>query len=124
MTITNEQILSQFAQEVGNDYKQLNGKINQLSSSQQQAINQAIAQAKAEINQSIQTAKQQVKDDILGGASEEVDTLKEIAEKLATSGQDTNAIVIQKIAEQNQRITAIENTLNVDLLQIYNIAKG
>lgn len=67
------------------------------------------------------TAINQAKADIIGGAPEELDTLKEIADKISQSSGDTNAGIVSKMTELGQRIDTIEQ---VDMLAAYNTAKG
>ena len=66
-------------------------------------------------------AIQGVKTAILGeGVPEELDTLKEIAEKIQAGGNSDSAIV-SKMTELGQKITDLETT---DFVQIYNSAKN
>lgn len=70
--------------------------------------------------QQLDTAIQGVKTAILGeGVPEELDTLKEIAEKIQAGGSSDSAIV-QKLTELGQKFTDLENT---NFLQLYNDAK-
>lgn len=70
--------------------------------------------------QQLDTAIQGVKTAILGeGVPEELDTLKEIAEKIQAGGSSDSAIV-QKLTELGQKFTDLENT---NFLQIYNDTK-
>lgn len=70
--------------------------------------------------QQLDTAIQGVKTAILGeGVPEELDTLKEIAEKISAGGSSDNAIV-SKMTELGQKFTDLENT---DFVQIYTNAK-
>lgn len=71
--------------------------------------------------QQLDTAIQGVKTAILGeGVPEELDTLKEIAEKIQAGGSSDSAIVSQ-MTELGQKITDLETT---DFVQIYNSAKN
>lgn len=71
--------------------------------------------------QQLDTAIQGVKTAILGeGVPEELDTLKEIAEKIQAGGSSDSAIV-SKMTELGQKITDLETT---DFVQIYNSAKN
>lgn len=71
--------------------------------------------------QQLDTAIQGVKTAILGeGVPEELDTLKEIAEKIQAGGSSDSAIV-QKLTELGQKFTDLENT---DFVQIYNNTKN
>ena len=71
--------------------------------------------------QQLDTAIQGVKTAILGeGVPEELDTLKEIAEKIQAGGSSDGAIV-SKMTELGQKFTDLENT---DFVQIYTSAKN
>ena len=101
--------LTAFAQAVGVDIKELkqllNGKIDN-----------------ATVTQLIEQAKTAVKNDILGeGVSEDLNTLKEIAEKIASMSGDTEGAVVQKLADLGRRIDAFAN---LDLVATYNAAKA
>lgn len=101
--------LTAFAQAVGVDIKELkqllNGKIDN-----------------ATVTQLIEQAKNAVKNDILGeGVSEDLNTLKEIAEKIASMSGSTETAVLQKISELGTRI---DNIANLDLVTVYNQAKA
>lgn len=70
--------------------------------------------------QQLDTAIQGVKTAILGeGVPENLDTLKEIAEKIQAGGSSDSAIV-PKMTELAQKFTDLENT---NFVQIYNDAK-
>lgn len=101
--------LTAFAQAVGVDIKELkqllNGKIDN-----------------ATVTQLIEQAKTAVKNDILGeGVSEDLNTLKEIAEKIASMSGDTQSAVVQKISDLGTRL---DNIANLDLVTVYNQAKA
>lgn len=101
--------LTAFAQAVGVDIKELkqllNGKIDN-----------------ATVTQLIEQAKTAVKNDILGeGVPENLDTLKEIAEKIASMSGDTEGAVVQKMADLGRRI---DEFANLDLVTTYNAAKA
>jgi hypothetical protein len=101
--------LTAFAQAVGVDIKELkqllNGKIDN-----------------ATVTQLIEQAKTAVKNEILGeGVSEDLNTLKEIAEKIASLNGDTEGAVVQKLADLGRRI---DEFANVDLVATYNAAKA
>lgn len=101
--------LTAFAQAVGVDIKELkqllNGKIDN-----------------ATVTQLIEQAKTAVKNDILGeGVSEDLNTLKEIAEKIASMSGSTEGAVVQKISDLGTRIDAF---VNLDLVTVYNAAKA
>lgn len=76
----------------------------------------------ATLKQAIEQAKTAVKNDILGeGVPENLDTLKEIAEKIAAMSGDTEGAVVQKLADLGRRI---DEFANVDLVAAYNTAKA
>ena len=76
----------------------------------------------ATLMQAIEQAKTAVKNDILGdGVSEQYDTLKEIAEKIASMSGDTEGAVVQKLADLGRRI---DEFANLDLVATYNQAKA
>ena len=101
--------LTAFAQAVGVDIKELkqllNGKVDN-----------------ATVTQLIEQAKTAVKNDILGeDVPENLDTLKEIAEKIASMSGDTEGAVVQKLADLGHRI---DEFANLDLVATYNAAKA
>lgn len=101
--------LTAFAQAVGVDIKELkqllNGKVDN-----------------ATVTQLIEQAKTAVKNDILGeGVPENLNTLKELAEKIAAMSGDTEGAVVQKLAELGRRI---DEFANLDLVATYNAAKA
>lgn len=101
--------LTAFAQAVGVDIKELkqllNGKVDN-----------------ATVTQLIEQAKTAVKNDILGeGVSEDLNTLKEIADKIASMSGDTQSAVVQKLADLGRRI---DEFANLDLVATYNAAKA
>lgn len=74
------------------------------------------------LTQAIEQAKTAVKADILGdGVPENLDTLKEIAEKIAAMSGDTEGAVVQKLADLGRRI---DEFANLDLVATYNTAKA
>ena len=69
----------------------------------------------------LNTAIQGVKTAILGeGVPEELDTLKEIAEKIK-AGENPDSAIVSKMTELGQKFTDLENT---DFVQVYNSAKN
>ena len=101
--------LTAFAQAVGVDIKELkqllNGKIDN-----------------ATVTQLIEQAKIAVKNDILGeGVSEDLNTLKEIADKIAGMSGSTESAVVQKISDLGTRL---DSFANLDLVSTYNAAKA
>ncbi len=76
----------------------------------------------ATLTQAIEQAKTAVKNDILGeGVPENLNTLKEIAEKIANMSGDTEGAVVQKLADLGRRI---DEFANLDLVATYNAAKA
>lgn len=72
--------------------------------------------------ETIELAKTAVKNDILGeGVPENLNTLKEIAEKIAAMSGDTEGAVVQKLADLGRRI---DEFANLDLVATYNAAKA
>lgn len=110
----NTERMTKFAQAVGSDIKEI--KTTLASKADKSELGQAgITQ------QQLDTAIQGVKTAILGeGVPEELDTLKEIAEKIQAGGSSDGAIV-SKMTELGQKFTDLENT---DFVQIYNGAKN
>ena len=101
--------LTAFAQAIGVDIKELkqllNGKVDN-----------------ATVTQLIEQAKTAVKNDILGeGVSEDLNTLKEIAEKIASMSGDTEGAVVKKLADLGTRL---DSFANLDLVATYNAAKA
>lgn len=95
---------------IGTDIKNLRKAVNDKESSAgitEQQLNEVIQRAKA---------------DILGeGVPESLDTLKEIADKIATLNGDTSGAIVAKLTELGQKIDAVTD---VDYLAAYNEAKG
>lgn len=103
--------LHDFAQAVGADIKEIKttlaGKADKGSEGvTEERLTQAITQAKS---------------DIIGGAPEELDTLKEIADKISAAGGNTDSGIISKMTELGTRIDTIEQE---DLVSVYNTAKA
>lgn len=109
----NTEKMTKFAQAVGTDIKEI--KTTLASKADKSEIGQGgITQ------QQLDNAIQGVKTAILGeGVPDELDTLKEIAEKIQAGGSSDGAIV-QKLTELGQKFTDLENT---DFVQIYTNAK-
>lgn len=99
--------LHDFAQAVGADIKEIKASIaNKTGGVSEERLMQAITQAKA---------------DIIGNAPEELDTLKEIADKISAAGGNTDSGIISKMTELGTRIDTIEQE---DLVSVYNTAKS
>lgn len=76
----------------------------------------------ATLTQAIEQAKTAVKNDLLGdGVPENLNTLKEIAEKIASMSGDTEGAVVQKLADLGRRI---DEFANLDLVATYTAAKA
>lgn len=110
----NTERMTKFAQAVGADIKEIKATV--ATKADKSEIGQGgITQ------QQLDTAIAGVKTAILGeGVPEELDTLKEIAEKIQAGGSSDSAIV-QKLTELGQKFTDLENT---DFVQIYTTAKN
>ena len=110
----NTENLKTLVQTIGTDVKRINTTL--ATKADKSEIGQGgITQ------QQLDTAIQGVKTAILGeGVPEELDTLKEIAEKIQAGGSSDSAIVA-KMTELGQKFTDLENT---DFVQIYNNAKN
>ena len=101
--------LIEFARALGVDHKKLENLINT------KIDNNTLMQA-------IEQAKTAVKNDILGeGVPENLDTLKEIAQMIASMSGDTEGAVVQKLADLGRRI---DEFANLDLVATYNAAKA
>lgn len=106
--------LHDFAQAVGADIKEIKtalaGKAEKgevtANGITEERLTQAITQAKA---------------DIIGGAPGELDTLKEIADKISAAGGNTDSGIISKMTELGTRIDTIEQE---DFVSVYNTAKA
>lgn len=99
--------LHDFAQAVGADIKEIKASI----------ASKAVGVSEERLTQAIT----QVKTDIVGNAPEELDTLKEIADKITAAGGNTDSGIISKMTELGTRIDTIEQE---DLVSVYNAAKA
>lgn len=113
MTLNTEKLTS-FAQAVGADVKEI--KTTLANKADKSEVGQGgITQ------QQLDTAIQGVKTEILGeGVPEELNTLKEIAEKIS-AGSSSDGAIVSKMTELGQKFTDLETT---DFVQIYNNAKN
>lgn len=109
----NTEKLTKFAQAVGTDIKEI--KRDLANKADKSEVGQGgITQ------QQLDTAIQGVKTAILGeGVSEELDTLKEIADKIK-AGETPDSAIISKMTELGQKFTDLEN---LDLVATYTTAK-
>lgn len=112
MSLNTERI-TRFAQAVGTDIKEI--KRDLANKAEKSEVGQGgITQ------QQLDTAIQGVKTAILGeGVPEELDTLKEIAEKIK-AGENPDSAIIAKMTELGQKLTDLEN---LDLVATYTTAK-
>ena len=113
MTLNTER-MTKFAQAVGTDIKDI--KTQLATKADKSELGQGgITQ------QQLDTAIQGVKTAILGeGVPEELDTLKEIADKIK-AGENPESAIVSKMTELGQKFTDLENT---DFVQIYTAAKN
>nr|DAO26428.1 MAG TPA: hypothetical protein [Caudoviricetes sp.]DAS09222.1 MAG TPA: hypothetical protein [Caudoviricetes sp.] len=106
--------LHDFAQAVGADIKEIKtalaGKAEKgevtANGITEERLTQAINQAKA---------------DIIGGAPENLNTLKEIADNIEAAGGNTGSGIITKMTELGGRLDTIEQE---DLVSVYTAAKA
>lgn len=114
MTTLNTENLKSLVRAIGTDVKEIKATV--ATKADKSELGQGgITQ------QQLDTAIQSVKTAILGeGVPEELDTLKEIAEKIQAGGSSDSAIV-SKMTELGQKFTDLENT---DFVQIYTTAKN
>lgn len=99
--------LHDFAQAVGADIKEIKASIaNKTVGVSEERLTQAINQAKT---------------DIIGGAPENLNTLKEIADNIEAAGGNTDSGIITKMTELGGRLDTIEQE---DLVNVYNTAKA
>mgnify|MGYP003086607270 FL=1 len=107
--------LHYFAQAVGADIKEIKTALAGKAEKGEVTAN-GITQDQ------LNTAIQGVKTAILGeGVPEELDTLKEIADKINAAGGNTDSGIISKMTELGTRIDTIEQE---DLVSVYNTAKA
>ena len=110
----NTEKLTYFVQAVGADVKEI--KTTLANKAEKSEIGQGgITQ------QQLDTAIQGVKTAILGeGVPEDLDTLKEIAEKIK-AGENPDSAIVAKLTELGGKITDLEN---LDLVATYTAAKA
>lgn len=101
---------------VGADIKQINATLA-LKADKTEVASLTTGITQEQLNAAIA----QVKTDLIGGAPEELDTLKELADKINAGGGNVDAGIITKLTELGNRITAIETE---DLVAAYTAAKG
>lgn len=99
--------LHDFAQAVGADIKEIKASIaSKPTGVSEERLTQAINQTKT---------------DIIGGAPENLNTLKEIADNIEAAGGNTDSGIITKMTELGGRLDSIEQE---DLVSVYNTAKN
>ena len=110
----NTEKLTQVITAIGTDVKNINTQL--ANKAEKSEIGQGgITQ------QQLDTAIQGVKTAILGeGVPEELDTLKEIADKIK-AGENPDSAIVSKMTELGQKFTDLKNT---DFVQIYTTAKN
>lgn len=110
----NTEKLTQVITAIGTDVKNINTQLARKA--EKSEIGQGgITQ------QQLETAIAGVKTAILGeGVPEELDTLKEIADKIK-AGENPDSAIVSKMTELGQKFTDLENT---DFVQIYTTAKN
>ena len=107
--------LHDFAQAVGADIKEIK---TALAGKAEKGEVTANGITQDQLNAAIQG----VKTAILGeGVPEQLDTLKEIADKISAAGGNVDSGIITKLTELGNRITAIETE---DLVAAYTAAKA
>lgn len=114
MTTLNTENLTSLVRAIGTDVKKINTTL--ATKADKSEIGQGgITQ------QQLETAIAGVKTAILGeGVPEELDTLKEIAEKIS-AGSSSDGAIVSKMTELGQKITDLEN---LDLVATYTAAKA
>lgn len=106
--------LHDFAQAVGADIKEIK---TTLAGKAEKTEIQTGGVTEERLTQAIT----QVKTDIIGGAPENLNTLKEIADNIEAAGGNTNGGIISKMTELGTRLDTIEQE---DLVNVYNTAKN
>lgn len=106
--------LHDFAQAVGADIKEIK---TTLAGKAEKTEIQTGGVTEERLTQAIT----QVKTDIIGGAPENLNTLKEIADNIEAAGGNTNGGIISKMTELGTRLDTIEQE---DLVNVYNTAKA
>nr|UWG04092.1 MAG: hypothetical protein [Bacteriophage sp.] len=103
--------LHDFAQAVGADIKEIKTSLAGKADKGSEGITE----------ERLTQAITQVKTDIIGGAPENLNTLKEIADNIEAAGGNTESGIITKMTELGGRIDSIEQE---DLVNVYNTAKN
>ncbi|HEM3578330.1 TPA: hypothetical protein U1C15_002022 [Streptococcus suis] len=101
--------LTQFATAVGTDIKAINTQL--ATKATQESVTQAIAEVKSAI-----------KSEILGeGVSEQLDTLKELADAITNMNTSAENAIVEKLANHGNQL---DNIANLDLVSAYTAAKA
>lgn len=104
--------LSDFAKQVGLDYKELLSKITTV----EQAVNGKATESE------IQQAISELRNELLNGVGAEYDTFKEIADKLTEiSSSAVGQTLLEKLTELQNKFKQIEN---LNLVETYTQAKN
>lgn len=103
--------LHDFAQAVGADIKEIKTSLAGKADKGSEGITE----------ERLTQAITQVKTDIIGGAPENLNTLKEIADNIEAAGGNTDSGIITKMTELGGRLNTIEQE---DLVSVYNTAKA
>lgn len=103
--------LHDFAQAVGADIKEIKASLAGKADKGSEGITE----------ERLTQAITQVKTDIIGGAPENLNTLKEIADNIEAAGGNIDSGIITKMTELGTRIDTIEQE---DLVNVYNTAKN
>ncbi|HFI0147623.1 TPA: hypothetical protein ACGO16_000774 [Streptococcus suis] len=100
--------LTQFATAVGTDIKAINTQL--ATKATQESVTQAISEVKSAI-----------KSEILGeGVSEQLDTLKELADAITNMNASAENAIVEKLANHGNQLDTIAN---LDLVATYTAAK-
>ncbi|ASN68232.1 hypothetical protein 3S14_38 [uncultured Caudovirales phage] len=103
--------LHDFAQAVGADIKEIKTSLAGKADKGSEGITE----------ERLTQAITQVKTDIIGGAPENLNTLKEIADNIEAAGGNAASGIISKMTELGGRLDTIEQE---DLVNVYNTAKN
>lgn len=121
-------LLGNFAQFIGEKDKELKQELaGSINTAKTEAISTAataadakINTAKGEIQSQIQSAVSALKTELIGGASEELDTFKELAEELAklkANGSSVPESLVTKIAEIKGTADGVKSDIDSITLQ-------
>lgn len=123
-------LLKGFAQFLGEQSKAVKSDlVQQIATAKSEAVGDAgtsadakVAAAKSEILEQVQSSVAALKSELLGGAAEELDTFKELADelnRLKSSGSEAPEALLSKLTELRQEVDALKsNSAAVDLQQL------